>query len=167
MAKKPETKFSDRLCKVLESQCAFIINQHGHLFQKSGVPDLQVIHRRWHGFLELKMNKNKPSPIQKSVAAAIELRGVPVYVFRCVEHRVEGMYTSIIDPPLVYTIEDFKGNIIADVGNLDGLLDILVGLDSQLVGGFDEVNADEQRTCGLCGNTLHKTGICMRCDLEM
>ena len=134
-----ENKFQTKLKKVLESQCAFVINFHGHALQRAGLPDLEIIHKRWHGFLELKMNKNKPSPIQKSVAAAIELRDVPVFVFRCVEHRVEGMYTSVIDPPLVYTIEDFEGNIIADVGNLDGLLDILVGLEPQLVGGFNEV----------------------------
>lgn len=135
MAKKAETIFSNRLCKVLESQCAFIINQHGHLFQRSGIPDLQVIHTRWKGFLELKMNKNKPSDIQKSVAAAIELRGVPVYVLRCVGS--EDTFHS-------YALEDFEGNVIKLLGTnrraLEGLLDILAGLDPQLVGRFDKVD---------------------------
>lgn len=135
-----ENKFQTKLKKVLESQCAFVINFHGHALQRSGLPDLEVIHRRWHGFLELKCGKNKASDLQKSVAAAIELRGVPVFIFRCVEHRVTGMYTSVIDPPLVYTIEDFEGNVVADVDGLDKFIDILAELDSQLVGGFDEVD---------------------------
>ncbi len=152
-----ENKFQTKLKKVLESQCAFVINFHGHSLQRSGLPDLEVIHKRWVGFLELKMNKNGASPLQKSVAAAIELRGTPVYVFRCVEHRVTGMYTSVIDPPLVYTIEDFEGNIIADVDKLKGLLDILAGLSTQLVG---------PAICKSCGYKRRDDGLCSRCDFR-
>ena len=136
MAKKPETKFSDQLCKVLKSKCAWILNVHGHMLQKSGVPDLQVIHRRWHGFLELKMNKNGASPKQKSVAAAIELRNVPVFVFRCVafDNCAGGHWDEY-----EYVLEDFEKHVVTKVRGLDSLLDILAGLGPQLVGGFDDV----------------------------
>ena len=135
MAKKPETIFANQLCKVLKSRCAWILNFHGHLMQRSGVPDLQVIHRRWHGFLELKMNKNGASPKQKSVAAAIELRNVPVFVFRCVafDNCAGGHWDEY-----EYVLEDFEKHVVARVNRLDELLDILVDLGSQLVGGFND-----------------------------
>lgn len=137
-----ENKFQTKLKKILESQCAFVINLHGHSLQRSGLPDLEIIHRRWHGFLELKCGKNKASDIQKSVAAAIELRGVPVYVLRCVDwpkNTCNGSAAYYSDEHYYY-LEDFEGKVVANVGGLDGLLDILAGLDSQLVGGFDEIN---------------------------
>lgn len=132
-----ENKFQTKLKKVLESQCAFVINFHGHALQRNGLPDLEVIHRRWHGFLELKCGKNKASDLQKSIAAAIELRGVPVYVLRCVEHKIEGIYTSVIDLPLVYTLEDFEGKVVTRINYLDGLINILADLGPQLAGGFE------------------------------
>ena len=134
MAKKAETIFSNRLCKVLESQCAWILNVHGHLLQKSGVPDLQIIHRRWKGFLELKMNKNGASDLQKSVSADIELRGVPCYVFRCVSF--DGCKSCHWDE-YVYTLEDFEGNVVAKIDQLGELLDVLAALGHTLVGGFN------------------------------
>ncbi|KKN75689.1 hypothetical protein LCGC14_0377920 [marine sediment metagenome] len=130
-----ENKFQTKLKKILESQCAFIINQHGHMMQRSGIPDLQIIHRRWHGFLELKVGKNKPSDIQKSVAAAIELRGVPVYVLRCVERPIDSGLCGYN-----LTLEDFEGKVIRRCFRLDSLLNILAGLSPQLVGGFDNVD---------------------------
>jgi hypothetical protein len=107
------------------------------MLQRSGVPDLEVIHRRWLGFLELKMNKNGASPKQKSVAAAIELRNVPVFVFRCVafDNCAGGHWDKY-----EYILEDFERHVVTKVARLDGLLDILAGLDSQLVGEFDEVD---------------------------
>ncbi len=152
--KKPETIFSDQLCKVLESQCAWILNVHGHSMQRSGVPDLQVIHRRWHGFLELKMNKNKPSAKQESVAAAIELRNVPVFVFRCV--APDNCSKRLWDE-YEYTLEDFEGRIVARINGLDKLLDILADLDSQLV---------ELPICKSCGHKRREDGLCNRCSFR-
>lgn len=123
MAKKAETKFSERLCKVLESQCAFIINMHGHLFQRSGIPDLQILHRRWDGFLELKVGENKPSDLQEKVAKKIQDRGTSCYVFREV-------ITNDLLGKISYQLEDFQGKIITKVNSLDKLLDVLVGLCS-------------------------------------
>lgn len=128
-----ENKFQTKLKKVLESQCAFVINFHGHLLQRAGLPDLEVIHRRWHGFLELKCGKNKASALQRSVAAAIELRGVPCYVLRCVEQSKDG-----IPSDGDYTIEDFDGKVLWRMFNLGVLLLTLAGLDSH--SGFDEVD---------------------------
>ncbi len=132
-----ENKFQTKLKKVLESQCAFVINFHGHSLQRNGLPDLEVIHKRWVGFLELKCGKNKPSDLQKSVSAAIELRGVPVFIFRCVEELGGAAERGSF---YIHTLEDFEGTVVARVKYLDELLDILAGLGPQLVGGFDEVD---------------------------
>lgn len=135
MAKKQETIFSNRLCKVLESQCAFIINVHGHMMQKAGISDLQVIHRRWKGFLELKMNKNKPSDLQVKFAKKVITRGVPCYVFRCVETLTYGGAKSSDPwtyPDYIYQLEDFYGKIIAKVNRLNRLIDILAELESKV-----------------------------------
>ena len=48
-----ERDFQSKVKKQLENQGGFVINIHGHSFQKAGLPDLQVIHRKWKGFLEL------------------------------------------------------------------------------------------------------------------
>ena len=49
--------FQSKVIEQLESQTAFVMNFHGHMMQKSGWPDLEVLHRRWSGFLELKCEK--------------------------------------------------------------------------------------------------------------
>jgi len=124
-----ENQFQKKVTKQLEKQAAFIINLHGHLMQKSGLPDLQILHTRWDGFLELKVGKNKASVLQRVIAAKIELRGTPVYVLRCVEVDaanlgINGAYGIYYD----YTIENFEGKIIETFDDLNSLLDILVEL---------------------------------------
>jgi len=118
--------FQSKVIKQLEKQTAFVMNFHGHRMQKSGWPDLQVIHRRWKGFLELKCEKYEASILQRSVAAKIELRRTPVYVLRCVELDGGGVYSWC---GYKYTLENFQGEVIKTFDELRSLLDILVELE--------------------------------------
>jgi len=126
--------FQSKVIEQLESQAAFVINIHGHMMQKAGLPDLQVIHRRWDGFLELKvgpqrLKKNQPSDIQYDIAAKIKARGMPVYVLRCVE--VEGFCGggSKYGIWCQYMLENFEGKVIKRIDDLRSLLDVLVKLN--------------------------------------
>ena len=119
-----EGKFCKRLKDVLENQCAWVFNIHGHGMQKSGVPDLHIVHRRWAGYLELKAEKNKPSQLQRRQGHLLRERHYPCWVFRCVDTVLDGY-----GPPCWrYTLEDFEGNAVATVPNLEGLIDVLVEL---------------------------------------
>lgn len=122
-----ENKFQKLVKKELEKKAAFIINLHGHLMQRSGLPDLEVIHSKWHGFLELKVEDNKASDIQRSVAARIAKRGVPIYVLRCVEIGMGDIYGGYFK----YILEDFDGNFIEQFFNLNELLNILIRLKEE------------------------------------
>jgi len=116
-----ESKFQKQVKKVLEKQGAFIINIHGHGMQKPGLPDLLVIHPKWTGFLELKTEKNKCSEIQQAIACKIKVRGMPIYVLRNVEFGTE-IYGCIYQ----YYLENFDGGAIAEILNLNLLLQVLI-----------------------------------------
>lgn len=123
-----ENKFQKQVVKQLESQAAFIFNVHGHMIQKSGLPDLLVIHTRWKGWLELKCEKYKASSLQRIKAAMLELREMPVYILRCVEIKYgdTGKKNCI---GCLYTLENFQGDIIKEFADLGLLLDILCELE--------------------------------------
>lgn len=126
-----ESRFQKKVIGILTKQAAFIINMHGHLMQRPGIPDLFVVHRDWTGFLELKVGpgrfkKNRPSDIQKSVAKKINARRVPCYVLRCVD-----IDTEICDLYCNYNIETFDGKLIRKFPDLATLLEILIALEEQ------------------------------------
>lgn len=130
-----ENKFQKRIKKQLESQAAFVINVHGHRMQISGLPDLQVIHKDWKGWLELKVEKGVASELQRIQAAKFELRGVPVYVLRCIERDS----WNFENPRFGYLLENFQGEVIEEIDNLSSLLGVLIELskpneDKQLIG---------------------------------
>ena len=123
-----ESKFQKQVKKQLENQGAFVINLHGHMMQRAGLPDLFVLHRKWDGFLELKVEQNKTSAVQRIVAAKIELRGMPIYVLRCREMNLTdiGLNDEIIG--YKYTLENFEGKNISQFDDLSELLSRLVEL---------------------------------------
>ena len=123
-----ESKFQKQIKKQLESQAAFVINVHGHGMQMRGLPDLQIIHRKWKGWLELKVEKNEASVLQRMVAAKIELRGAPIYVLRCVERNKHDM-TLDFKIQFIYTLENFQGEIIEEINDLNLLLGVLIKLE--------------------------------------
>lgn len=118
-----ENKFQKKVKKQLESQAAYVVNVHGHVMQISGLPDLLIIHRDWKGWLELKVEKGKASAIQRIQAAKIELRGMPIYVLRCVE--VDNDIFHGYD----YYIENFQGGVIEEIADLSSLLGVLIKLE--------------------------------------
>ncbi len=124
-----ENKFQTKVVKQLKNQAAFIVNVHGHRMQKSGLPDLLIVHKDWKGWLELKtgkstIKKNQASAIQRIQAAKIELRNMPVYVLRCVE-RDEGIYGIYCD----YMLENFQQEVVETFSDLSSLLGILIKLE--------------------------------------
>ena len=123
-----EGKFCKRLKDILENQCAWVFNVHGHGMQKAGVPDLHIIHRKWAGYLELKAEKNKPTGLQKKIGNQIRARNYPCFVFRSVDVRLDHQGNAI---SWNYFIEDFDGNVIATVANLTKTIDMLVELRGQ------------------------------------
>jgi len=125
-----ENRFQQLVKKQLESQGAFIINYHGHLMQRSGLPDLQILHRKFNGFLELKVGKNKCSVLQRIVAAKIILRRTPCYVLRCVEHDINGYGKLFKNKRIVYQLENFEGKVIKSFCELKDLLSHLISLNS-------------------------------------
>ena len=83
-----ERKFAKLIDDALCSVGALTFNIHGHRFQKSGWPDLYCAHPKWTGFCELKVDKNKPSPVQVTVMKDLVRRGVPAFVVRFRENVV-------------------------------------------------------------------------------
>lgn len=62
-----EKEYQRWLLKLFESRGALTLNVHGHAFQRSGWPDLQVYHPLWCGHLELKVKNAGLSQLQVSV----------------------------------------------------------------------------------------------------
>lgn len=82
MAKLNHSQFQRKVTKLLKSKGCWTHNVHGHRMQKRGVPDFLVISRKWNGFIEIKIDKDKCSPIQKHVIKELKERHFPVYVLR-------------------------------------------------------------------------------------
>lgn len=120
-----ENEFQKDVIKAVEAKCAYVINIHGHAWQKHGLPDLHIMHRNWTGWLELKCEDYEASTNQRIVAAKIQLRGIPAWVLRCreINSRIYGIVGYKI------TLESFAGKIIKEVPDLDSLLDILVEVE--------------------------------------
>jgi len=113
-----ESAFQSKVIAVLKSRGAWVLNIHGggdprRGMQKSGVPDLLVIHRKWRGFLELKIKNRDLSPLQKHVCQELVDRWFPVYVL-----RFNNKLNNI-------TIEDWEEHKIGS-SNYNDLLDNLI-----------------------------------------
>lgn len=76
-----EKEFQNKIIEYFRAHTAWVFNIHGSEWQMSGVPDLLIIHRRWRGFLELKMG-TKPSDLQKKVIRDIKAREFPAWVLK-------------------------------------------------------------------------------------
>ncbi len=123
MAKKSNaqqhTDFQKQVTNMLKTKGAWILNVHGHMMQKVGIPDFQCIHRRWSGFIEIKTGKGQCSLIQKKVIRELKDRYYPALVLRPTELTIRSShYAQII-------IENERG-IEMRLCNFDDLLDTLV-----------------------------------------
>lgn len=121
-------KFQKQVKEQLESRAAFVISVSGHRMQISGLPDLLIIHRRWKGWIEIKVEKDPTRTLQRIQAAKIELRGMPIYVLRCVENYKD---VSKSWKAYCYTLENFEGKVIEKFDDLRSLLDVLVELENE------------------------------------
>ena len=125
-----EGDFQKQLTDKLYSQGAWTFKIHGHKMQKSGVADILILHRRFNGFLELKVDKKKPSTIQQDVDKDVRKRYFPSFVGRCVQ-----MYPNVRGEPWDashhITIENFEGDVLVRPAGLNKVLDCLQALTQQ------------------------------------
>ena len=143
-----ENQFQKDLIDQLYSQGAWVFNIHGHSMQKPGVPDLLVVHRRWSGFIELKVEVNETSDKQKDVAKDLIKRYFPTFVIRCAMGMGPGRHVDVWDP-VGLTIEDFNGEVLCRPAGLDKVLDCLQALTQQ-TRDWEKIPknvADAMRTC--------------------
>ena len=126
-----ESKFQKDLVDQLFSQGAWTFNVHGHKGQKTGVADLLVVHRRWAGFLELKVENRKASDKQIDVDKDVRKRYFPSFVVRCVEIYTTASLRSGWDNAHLLTIENFEGEVLCRPAGLNKVLDCLQALTQQ------------------------------------
>ena len=78
-----ESAFATSIKQTLRLQGYRAIKMHGGSMGEAGLPDLYVLAApRWRGWLELKMGRNKPTPIQMRQIGSLRLCGESVYVLR-------------------------------------------------------------------------------------
>lgn len=86
-----ESRFSKLLSAKLEGAGAKVFLVHGHAFQESGWPDLQVYHRIWTGHLELKTSSTMKL-LQRICIRELRERGTHAYFM-----RLQGNTIDVID----------------------------------------------------------------------
>lgn len=81
-----ESQFSADVVAAFESMGAKVLVVHGHAYQRSGWPDLQVYHPTWTGHIELKVGSNKCSTLQQLTIRDLLRLETQAYVLRlCVD----------------------------------------------------------------------------------
>ena len=65
MTKKQESKLTAKLTSILTKQGAFVVPIVGGFLQTNGLPDRHVTHPLWTGFIEIKVDNNKPDALQR------------------------------------------------------------------------------------------------------
>lgn len=104
-----ESMKTRELCRALEALGAMTYPLVGSDWQPPGWPDRIVIHKKWFGFLECKVNAAPLSPLQKRRCSELSKRGASVYVLR---YRRDAM-----------DLERADGTHVARVTNARELLD--------------------------------------------
>lgn len=80
--KVSEAAFQDAVIKAIVDRGGFVFNICGGPMQAAGMPDLYVASHLWTGWLELKVGKNKPSPIQRDKLKKLRRQKVSAMVLR-------------------------------------------------------------------------------------
>jgi hypothetical protein len=71
----PEGKITAKLKKLWEGEDAFVFKVHGHVMQKSGMPDVYVCHPTWRGWIELKTENREVTLIQRLTVEKLRRAG--------------------------------------------------------------------------------------------
>lgn len=74
--------FQDKVSKMLNHCGGTYFKLHGHAMQASGLPDCYIAHRIWRGWLELKVDGNKLSAVQKFTIRDLNSHGDIALVLR-------------------------------------------------------------------------------------
>lgn len=84
-----------RITTRMEKLGAFVINVHGDIFSKRGLPDLIVIMEGTVTFLEVKRPGGKPSKMQLYIQNKIRRRGVESWIVSSLEEAERAVEQSI------------------------------------------------------------------------
>ena len=77
-----ESHYQSIIAHALERAGATVLNVHGHAFQKSGWPDLQVYSPIWTGHLEIKNEEGGTKKLQMYIMEKLIRSGTRAYVLR-------------------------------------------------------------------------------------
>lgn len=111
--KMKESIFQARIIKEARAVGAVVLNVHGGSLQSNGWPDLQINHPWWNGFLELKNEHGKVTPLQAKRIK--DLLGVGTWAF---------VARPGLNPNHV-VFEDHEGNVICHNGDCEHWLKAL------------------------------------------
>ena len=85
MPKKPETKLSNQVLPRLRAEGGWWVKIHGGPFQEAGIPDIIGCWKGHFVGIELKIEGEKPTGLQKQVLNALHLAGARVGVAYSIE----------------------------------------------------------------------------------
>ena len=83
-----EREFQKRIIKMVRDDGGIVFNVHGHGMQTPGWPDLYIalpeseLFDSWQGWVELKVGKNKATPLQEHRITQLQKVGCPACVLR-------------------------------------------------------------------------------------
>ena len=70
-----EKDFQAKLRKQLKARGCLVFNLAGNMYTGSGIPDLYVQHPNWGGWIELKVDRNKLTPLQSAFLKELGHKG--------------------------------------------------------------------------------------------
>ena len=93
-----------------------MLSVHGSAWQKRGWPDMQVYHRRWTGHLELKVERDKASPLQRKRIRDLRAQGTSAFVLRLPKKNAAVLeaYEDDREPPIGLVALHGTGSNILD-----------------------------------------------------
>lgn len=71
-----ESAYQSKIKQLTKESGAWVFNIAGGPFQQEGIPDLMILHPIWMGFLELKIGRARPRPLQYKVMRGMHPRGI-------------------------------------------------------------------------------------------
>ena len=83
-----EKEFQKRVVKMIRDDGGIVFNIHGHGMQAPGWPDLYIalppseLFGAWQGWVELKVGKNKATPLQQHRISQLQKVSCPACVLR-------------------------------------------------------------------------------------
>lgn len=77
-----ESEIQSKMVSALKKCNSEVLNIHGHAEQASGWPDLYVSHTKFHGWVELKVDGNQCSVLQRKRLQSLRAKGTKAMCLR-------------------------------------------------------------------------------------